>query len=99
MGVNQREEATSLLDTLLTRQRLVLGARLCHWPSSPIFGNQYWGLLLEKAWPGARGIVLGSVLQKLPHSLGLGFLSYKIRELDRLLSKNIPGLAFSDLLR
>lgn len=75
------------------------GARLCHWPSSPIFGNQCWGLLLEKAWPGARGTVLGSVLQKPPHSLGLGFLSYKIRELDCLLSNNIPGLAFSDLLR
>ncbi|XP_042824264.1 leucine-rich repeat-containing protein 36 isoform X9 [Panthera tigris] len=44
MGGNQ-QEATSLSDTLLTCQRLVLDARLYHWPSNSIFGNHCWGLL------------------------------------------------------
>lgn len=44
MGGNQ-QEAPSLLDTLLTCQRLVLDARLYHWPWNPIFGNHCWGLL------------------------------------------------------
>ncbi|XP_042774056.1 leucine-rich repeat-containing protein 36 isoform X8 [Panthera leo] len=44
MGGNQ-QEAPSLSDTLLTCQRLVLDARLYHWPSNSIFGNHCWGLL------------------------------------------------------
>lgn len=45
MGGNQQEEAPSLLDTLLTCQRLMLGAKFYCWPSSLTFGNQRWGLL------------------------------------------------------
>lgn len=40
-GIGKKREGLSLLDILLTCQRLVLGARL----PSLIFGSQYWVLL------------------------------------------------------
>lgn len=58
------------------------------------FGNQYWGLL---AWE-TRGMVPVSVLQKTLQSLGLNFLSYKIRKLNFLSAKVFLGPAFSDIL-
>lgn len=43
-------------------------------------------------------MVLGSVLQNSPHSLGLSFLSYKIMELDYPLLKVLAAPALSGIL-
>lgn len=43
-------------------------------------------------------MVLASILQKPLNSSDLSFLSCKIRELDCLLSKVLPGPTFSDIL-
>lgn len=49
------------------------------------------------AWE-VRGMVLGSVLQNSPHSLGLSFLGYKIMELDYPLLKVLAAPALSGIL-